>query len=604
MSYSKILSTLIACGLSIAAVATTPVRRTLTYTAPDGTQQHVNMWSNGRYAVYTLDNGTPVVRCADGQFRPATIQSGRIVPSTVATSATAAQVAATLAETYPPLPLLSQRTARLTTLTNNGLGTYGVSAGGVVPSIGNPRIPVVMVEYADISFQETTTTEKVNRFLNEKGYADETGSRGSVRDYFTAQSNGMFTPQFDIVARVKVDNGYAHYGADGTDGEIDPNVQELAIEAVNKLYKQGASLSAYADNGTVPLVAIMYAGPGEHALSSSDAADHLWGALHKKPFQTDDKALTVSSFIVFDEVIRHQAKQNGEVVTVEDFDGVGLLCHEFSHALGLPDFYYTGDDAAISDTLKTMDWWSVMDAGEFFYNGYAPIGYNAFERSALGWLNVKELTQPQSVSLYAFGQEDRGATAYVVRNEECPTEFYLFENRQPDTWFYKGLGRGMLVTHVDYDENVWKRNTVNNDPAHPRFTYVPADNMKDGSNTQNATLAQLLAGYKGDLFPGTSGVTSLTDDTTPAATLFNGTKKYLSRPLYNIAMGEDSVVTFSFMTKNTDAIHSATTNDDNASTAPTEYFTLAGQRLASLRGAQPGIYLKRKGKNTEKVIVK
>lgn len=600
MTHSKILSTLIVCGLSITAMATTPVRRTLTYTAPNGTQQHVNMWANGRYAVYTLEDGTPVVRCADGQFRPATIQSGRIVPSPISSS-TAAEIATTLAEAYPPTPLLPERTTRLTTLTNNGLGTYGVSAGGVVPSIGSPRIPVVMVEYADLSFQETTTTEKVNRFLNEKGYADETGSRGSVRDYFTEQSNGMFTPQFDIVARVKVSKGYAHYGADGTDGEIDPNVQQLAIEAVSKLYEQGSSLSAYADNGTVPLVAIMYAGPGEQALSSSDAADHLWGALHRKPFQTDDKALTVGSFIVFDEVIRHQAMQNGEVVTVEDFDGVGLFCHEFSHALGLPDFYYTGNDAAISDTLKTMDWWSIMDAGEFFYNGYAPIGYNAFERSALGWLNVKELTQPQAVSLYAFGQEDRGATAYVVRNEECPTEFYLLENRQPATWFYKGCGRGMLVTHVDYDENVWKKNIVNNDPAHQRFTYVPADNVKDGTNTQTATLAQRLAGYKGDLFPGTSGVTSLTDDTTPAATLFNGTKKYLSRPLYHIAMGEDSVVTFSFMKENIDAVHSATTDNVDA---PTAYFTLSGQRLSTLNGAQPGIYLKRKGKHTEKVIVK
>ena len=97
MTHSKILSTLIVCGLSITAMATTPVRRTLTYTAPNGTQQHVNMWANGRYAVYTLEDGTPVVRCADGQFRPATIQSGRIVPSPISSS-TAAEIATTLCE--------------------------------------------------------------------------------------------------------------------------------------------------------------------------------------------------------------------------------------------------------------------------------------------------------------------------------------------------------------------------------------------------------------------------------------------------------------------------------------------------------------------------
>ncbi len=603
MSHLKLLSTLFACGLFLAATATTPVRRTLTYTAPDGTTQQVKMWANGRYAVYTLEDGTPVVRCADGQFRPAEIKGGRVVPSATHTSATAADVATTLARTYRPAPLQSQRSARLTRLSNNGLGTYGVSAGGELSSIGAPRIPVVMVEFADLTFQATSTEEKVNRFLNEKGYVDESDSRGSVRDYFTAQSNGMFTPQFDIVARVKVDKGYAHYGADGTDGEIDPNVQELAHEVVSKLYAQGATLSAYAEDGRVPVMAIMYAGPGEHSLSTSDAPDHLWGALHRKPFQTDDNALTVGSFLVFDETIRHRALQNGEVVTVEDFDGVGLFCHEFSHAIGLPDFYYTGDDAAVADTLQTMEWWSVMDAGEFFCNGYAPVGYTAFERSAMGWLDVKELTEAQAVKLYAFGQESRGATAYVVRNEECPTEFYLFENRQPDTWYLRGMGRGMLVTHVDYDADLWIANAINNDPTHPRFTYVPADNLKDGSSTVGTTLTNVLAGYKGDLFPGKTNATSFTDETVPAATLFNGTKKYLSRPLYNIAMTEDSVVTFSFIDENISAVHTVTT-DDAGATAPAAYFTISGRHLSTLSGAQPGVYLKRKGQRTEKIIVK
>ena len=52
--------------------------------------------------------------------------------------------------------------------------------------------------------------------------------------------------------------------------------------------------------------------------------------------------------------------------------------------------------------------------------------------------------------------------AYVLYNDANPDEFYLLENRQ-QKGFDAGLyGHGLLVLHVDYDDQVWASNSVRN----------------------------------------------------------------------------------------------------------------------------------------------
>lgn len=143
--------------------------------------------------------------------------------------------------------------------TADGLGAYGRSAKGVVSSIGSPVIPVVMVNFADKSFREDHTAEKITRFFNEEGYHDESNSRASVADYFTAQSCGMFRPEFKVVAEVTLSNGYAYYGKDGSNGSTDTKSYEFVSEAL-KLASAVADFGDYCTEGTttVPLVALMF----------------------------------------------------------------------------------------------------------------------------------------------------------------------------------------------------------------------------------------------------------------------------------------------------------------------------------------------------------
>ena len=47
-------------------------------------------------------------------------------------------------------------------------------------------------------------------------------------------------------------------------------------------------------------------------------------------------------------------------------------------------------------------------------------------------------------------------------------DYYLIENRQRESWDSYIPRASLLVWHIDYDEEIWRENTVNNDPDHLR----------------------------------------------------------------------------------------------------------------------------------------
>ena len=90
-----------------------------------------------------------------------------------------------------------------------------------------------------------------------------------------------------------------------------------------------------------------------------------------------------------------------------NLDGIGTFCHEYSHTLGLPDFYDIDYSGAMG-----MSWWSIMAHGNYGVNGYVPIGYNAYEREFCGWLEFNELTDNSSIRMPELTTDN--AAAYKI----------------------------------------------------------------------------------------------------------------------------------------------------------------------------------------------
>lgn len=613
----KLLTLLTVCGISIATFAGVPVRRTVTHQQPDGTSLTVTISANGRYTTYTTTDGTPLLRAKDGHFYYAAVADNNIVSTQVlahnaslrnadekakvASFNTSLAAVTDLLETENPAERLTPAEVPSSSVkafyasTTDGVGKYGTSANGVVKSIGSPVIPVVMVNFSDKTFQDTITVEKVTRFFNEEGYKDEQYAIGSVRDYFVAQSGGMFSPTFEVVATVTLPQTYKYYGADSEKGATDPNIKTFVKDALDAV-PETVDFSKYVVGSNVPNVILMFAGPGEQSAFEDGYTDYIWAKFSTSgSFTVNDGKVKIGSYLVANELLNSYGTGPNDIRSTH-LDGVGLVCHEFSHALGLPDLYYTGSNSTTYATLHTMGYWSIMDYGQYYYNGYRPTGYTAHERSLMGWLDIKELTEKGTYNLYAAGQESLGATAYLIRNDENAKEYFILENRQPSTWYGSLMGKGMLVMHIDYDSQRWNYNTLNNDASKQRVAVVHADNVNEwnGSDWTGST-SDFWAGIKSDLFPGGQNVTSLTDDTTPSTATYEGTTKKLGKPIYNIALTEEGVITFSFLDETITGINQATLEDDTQNA-----YTLQGVRVASLKDAAPGIYILQNGKKIVK----
>lgn len=597
---------LLALGTS-AAHATFPVRRTIVHTQPDGTTLTIQAVGNGRYTIYTTADGMAVLPAVDGHFYYAQRANGSIAPSTklvtthnasvakakAANALLTADEATALMETAcPSTPILRTddgiHTKALATSTADGLGRYGVSAQGAVESIGSPVLPVVLVNFADKSFLPEDTPEKMDRFFNEEGYHDETMAKGSVRDYFVAQSGGMFCPTFKVVAQVTLPNGYAYYGKDGSNGAIDPNTSAFVKDALAEASKT-VDFSAYRTEGTtdIPMVALIYAGPGQHSSFEDGNSDYLWAKFQQASYSVNEGESMVRSFFVGNEVLQQYGSDRNDI-TGASLDGVGLFAHEFGHALGLPDFYNTQG----SSKFKTMGYWDIMDYGQYYKDGYLPTAYTAYERSYMGWLKVTELTDSaQFVRLLPVNGTDdstiEGERACVIRNPEQPNEYYLLAYHQPNTWQEKAMGDGMLVLHIDFNRSRWNGNSVNTDEAHQLYAFMPADGVKEG--TSGMSYAELFRGYRNDLFPletDTLTRNSLEADDLP---LFNGAAGKLDTPIYNITR-DNGTLTFSYLDPKLTSI-GRVVEDSHAVDATAATYDLAGRRVENINHAAPGIYI-------------
>lgn len=370
---------------------------------------------------------------------------------------------------------------------------------------GTQRGLVILVEFKDKKFVTENPQPTFQRFFNEEGY-NEGGMAGSVKDYFKKQSYDNLTIEFDVVGPYTTANDMEYYGAhykdDSGNDHNDIHPVLMVREAVDAAHEAGVDFSKYDwdKDGNVDQVFVIYAGYSE---AQGAAPETIWP--HEWALSAESKR------VKYDDVWINTYGCAAELLGSEGttMDGIGTACHEFSHCLGLPDMYDTDYSGGYG-----MAYWDVMNGGSYLDNSRTPAGYTSYERWFSGWMEpveIKELTQIEGMKPLATHAE-----AYVLYNEgrkkDITGEYYLLENRQPVGFDAKLYGHGMLILHVDYNENAWTSNKVNDDVDHQRCTIIPADNQF-AQNYYND--------IAGDPWPGVTGNTLLNNYSTPAATVFS-----------------------------------------------------------------------------------
>lgn len=396
-----------------------------------------------------------------------------------------------------------------------------------VPHIGTPRVPIILVQYSDYKFRDADPKATFDSFFM-------TGQT-SVNRYFRDQSNDAFNPQFDVYGPVTLPGKRTDYGGNNRDGS-DKGVGEMVAQGCLNLDSR-IDFSRYDNDGDgeCDVVVVLYAGDGEASSMADDYEDAVWPCQWDLRSSDYGKALTLDNtkvdlFAVFNEL-------NG--VDLSKIDGPGTVCHEFSHCLGLPDFYDTqyGPHFGMAN-------WSLMDHGSYNDDGYTPIGYSAYEKEYMGWIEIPEVKENTFYTLTPLNSGSADTDMAVkITNDADTDEYYILECRRQQGWDRFIPAEGMLITHFTYDADAWYRNEVN-DYDLQRATIIPADNSLriDSFDYMGETYYEVNEeNMVTDVWP-QSYATELTDISTPAAKVNTG--GYMSKPITDIVRNADGSVSF------------------------------------------------------------
>lgn len=354
---------------------------------------------------------------------------------------------------------------------------------------------VMLVEFADIHFTEEHTPEYYEQVLNVGGPAEK-GYKGSVKQYFLDQSNDKFTVDFDVAPIVRLPKTHEAYVVPNDDAHRS-YMADIIRYTVDKLKtNKDINWSQYDwdDDGEIDMVFVLYAGYGR--ATKMDDATIIWP--HESVLGSDNPV--VDGKVIDTYACANEINWNfGE----GDLDGgIGTFCHEFAHCLGYPDLYDV-DYSCASKGITAMDYWDLLDAGNYNGDAFIPISFSLYERMTAGWLTPKELEAGKEYSHLRPISDKDGGDSYVMTNSGNPNEMYIFEPIQNVGWTAGMYGsKGLLVIHIDYKESAWRNNAVNcarslklNDRS--RYTYVPADGNfppTDGTLLKTSEI-------KGDLYP-------------------------------------------------------------------------------------------------------
>lgn len=563
-----------------------PAKRTIhSVVQADGTRLEIYINGDERENYLSTTDGFPVIKGNDGLFYYLLPSEGNGGKRSTQQAHTPGERTANEQQFLQAYPLELWRANRQNHRSETA--GNGVTRMGEMPvTKGSPNIPVLLIAFKNRAFTEENPNEAYQRRLCRPATREEVENRaGSAFQYFHDQSDGQFTPNFVVIGPVTLDNEDLYYGENDSYG-LDLRAGEMISEAIQKAEASGlvADWSIFDNNqdGTVDVTYALYAGEGANV---STEANLIW------PHQSTLSSKNISSPEI--DNVRFEAYGCNNELMFGEIDGFGTFCHEFSHCLGLPDFYPTVSGVDVFG----MDYWSLMDFGSYKCDGYIPVGYTAYEKELLGWKELKVLSVPTTVT--ALKTTTDGGEGYKIVNPKSANEYYVLETVDNSGWNKGNHAQGLLVTHVNYNAQTWKNNTVNNNVRMPGVSIVPADNdlttLVRGSND-----SEYENSLKGDLYPSPDGNNSLTDNSIPAAEVYVGLSGYMSQPITDIAYDAESRTTsFNFMGGDAQSIISVPYNPNGS----TRYYHLDG-RKAELP-LQQGIYLQQTiGEKVRKIIVR
>lgn len=418
---------------------------------------------------------------------------------------------------------------------------------------GTKKGLIILAQFSDLKFDSRHDAALYTRIANEEGYS-ENGFMGSIKDYFKAQSKGQFALDFDVAGICELQHPYAYYGRNNASGD-DVRAGEMVADACLWAHDQGIDFSKYDwdGDGEVDQVFVVYAGHGEASYNDDNT---IWPHMYYLSYSDYGKSLLLDGVTV--DTYACSCELNGS----GNLGGIGTFCHEFSHCMGFPDLYDTGYTGWFG-----MGDFDLMCSGNYNGDGMCPAGYSAYEKAQCGWLTLKDMTDmdEETPVMNVEAMSDNG-DAYIIKNKGHEDEYYILENRQNTGWDSYLPASGLMITHVDYDADIWDWNMPNTKGEYEDANGVTKTNDHQRFTIFRAGNSSSKYSDTSDLYPyGTND--SLTASSKPSATLYNKNidgSLYMHVAIKNISIASDGTASFTLSKEE----HSGVSEDPDVPVIP------------------------------------
>ena len=491
------LTLVIALGIH-SAMAVPAHKGSVKMKQPDGTTvtirlhgdeyQHFNTTTDGYSVVKDAQNRYVYAELKDGQLNPTRFVAHDASERTIAEEAYLTGIKKYLAPAMTKA--VSEEKSR--ELTRRAQARQEAVKRGPQYDYNNFRGLIILVEFSDKSFSRSDYATIVNDIANAEeygGFSSQYPFTGSVHDYFNDISGGLFKPEFDVVGPVKVNR--SQYYAKGVD-----NAAQLVYDAV----KAADSKVNFKDydrdkDGFVDMIYFIFAGYGSNYSGNDER--YIWPHA-SSVYNPQSYELVWKDGVRLGRYACSTELYGWEQQSQKIIDGIGTICHEFSHVLGLMDTYDSDYEGSGGESHHPGDW-DIMSGGSYHNYSRTPVGYTLYERYAVGFATPEVIDGVGSFSL-----QNVSTNTGLRLNTREKKEYFLLENRQKDKWNKYIPGHGMLVFRVDSTStHVWTDNKVNANPSHNYFELLRAGGSTSGVSDS-------------DPFPGTKKVKKLNNQTKPA----------------------------------------------------------------------------------------
>nr|MDA3867383.1 M6 family metalloprotease domain-containing protein [Salinivirgaceae bacterium] len=388
------------------------------------------------------------------------------------------------------------------------------------PTTGNSKLICILMGFQDQAFTKTQTD--FNDLFNQVGYSID-GATGSVKDYYLENSYDQFNLTVDVAGPYTAsENMYYYGGAGGTD-----NPRPLVSEAID-FADPDVDFADYDNDGdgAVDGVYIIYAGYGKEAGGPDGSIwAHAWELA--SPVYKDGVSLQRYSC---------SAELRGNSGT--GLTRIGVICHEFGHVLGAPDYYDT--DYETGGQYQGTGQWDMMAGGSWNNGGATPAHHNGFTKVVYyNWATVTELTSPTTIVLNNAAEN---SNSFYKINTTTSGEYFLIENREKHLFDAAIPGSGMIVYHAHSGVlSAGSSNSIND--TDPQKMYPVAQNATgdpESTSVSYGTINTASCAWTG------SGKTEFSDASLPSMKSWAGANT--ESPITNISRNATAkTVTFDFM---------------------------------------------------------